>query len=940
MPAAALLAQSPAEAGYSVLARGPMEKLWAKLSWQTNKDGSVTTLTNSSFTEMADGLEYWDDQANAWKDSQDLIEIQPAGGAAALHGRVKAYFKPNLNAPGAITLVDSNRVFRCEPISLFYYDEAQDKTVPLAGLKDCSAELLPPNQIVYKSVLDKISADYVVTYTKGAIEAELVLRQRPKPPEYYGLNSNTTTLEWWTQWQSPQPSQTPVPIVPELGFDDSLLDFGGGLIFPRGRAFATGNEPPRSPATPATISMPNPNQPGFIPVAKHWNDLTNASVMVEAVLWTNIAPTLSSLPEVAQAGRPAAQDRLLCMRDAVNRPGRTEPGKRTKPILLASATDYRPKGAVLDWEQIYGGTDYTFGYPGAAYTYSITNNVTFTGTVTLWDGATLKFSPWMELVVSGSLTCNGSSFSPTILTSQDDDLYGQTLPWSTHLPSKAAGVALYLSYLSAPSTTVKGLLVRWAHCGIQIDDYTHSYTVELSSLQFSDTGIRVQYTGPTLTLLSTTYCNVPEPLDMSGQPNGSPTDICTGDANSDGVPDYWEYQWFGTTSVDLNADSDGDGTNNLQEYISGSNPADYLYLTSCYPVHDYVLQQGTNISFQVTPNLSSPQYQWYAGSTPLGGATTSALTLANIGLGLDLKTIHATVSSDFYSITTTNVELYVLDALRWAMWTNFIRQTSTISGISNIYEAEHTHRTGWPNTAGPIVAFYTNSFLCQYRGFTGISLCNARELSVYQGRYQTNINVPPITALTDRIGYLRGHGVAGPRGLHVPSQGYTNDWNGTNIWFCDTNNNVVQDVIAGAYVGDPNGDQNWDFTLVFFKTNLSDLGIAPVPYVMAPPSNWNADYHICFKKTQNNDFDTGLPQFADVYWGTENGNSGGPLLLPLPSGDLVFMGGITTAYMTGQAVTNMQTALTNLFDYFSANATLYQGSLDWQRDFQFSWYTQ
>jgi hypothetical protein len=944
VPTAATLAQSPVDAGYTILARGPMEKLWAKLSWQTNRDGSVTTITNASFTEMADGLEYWDGQAGAWKDSQDLIEVQSSGAAAALHGRVKAFFSPNLNTPGAVTLVDSNRTFKCEPIGLFYYDAAQDKTVPLAVLKDCSAELLPPNQVVYESVLDKVSADYLVTYTKGAIEAELVLLQRPKPPEYYGLSSNSTTLEWWTQWQAPQPSQTPTPIVPELGFNDSLLDFGGGLIFPRGRAFATGNEPPRSPGTPAPVLRPGPGAQGFVPVGKIWNNVGASSVLVEGVLWTNIAPLLSSLPEVSQAGKPAAKERLLCLREAVGRRGQAEPAKQGKPVLLAYAAHYRPRGVALDYTIVQGGTTFLFGDAGGhPYTYYLTNTADFSGgTLTFEPNATIKYAPntSIDFDASEGITSSGTQASNTVFTSRDDDLYGETLPDSNHQPSETDWVTALWGGGRSGGLGFKRMTFRWIYEGIVVQDYSpDTNNIELCTFQFSESAIDMQ-NNAVGNLQRSSVCNVAEPIDPNGggAVYGAFDDVCANnvDANNDGVPDYWEYQWFGTTNVDLNADSDGDCTNNRQEYVNGTDPADFLHVTSCYSIHDYVTHAGDGTTLQVAANLPCASYQWYSNSAAIPGATTSSFTPSS---AYDLNRVHATVFSAFYSTNTPDVALYVLDDLRWAMWTNFIRQTSTISGINNIYEAAHTHPTGWPNAHDPDVAWHANCFLYHYRGFTGISMCNAKEL---WSDGETDINVPPITALTDRIGYLRGHGIAGPRGLHVPSPGYTDDWNGTNIWFCDASNNVVKDVIAGAYVGCPYdcGETNpdWDFTLVFFETNLNDIGVSPIPFVAAPPVNPEAPYHICFKKTQNNTFDTGVPGFEVSDWGGENGNSGGPLLLPLPSGDLAFIGGITTVQMTGQATNNIQTALTNLFDYFSANPSLYQGSLDWQRDFQLNWY--
>jgi hypothetical protein len=44
------------------------------------------------------------------------------------------------------------------------------------------------------------------------------------------------------------------------------------------------------------------------------------------------------------------------------------------------------------------------------------------------------------------------------------------------------------------------------------------------------------------------------------------------DVDSDGLLDSWEMQFFGSTSAAPDADSDGDGTTNLMEYLAGTNP--------------------------------------------------------------------------------------------------------------------------------------------------------------------------------------------------------------------------------------------------------------------------------------------------------------------------------------------------------------------------------
>jgi hypothetical protein len=48
-----------------------------------------------------------------------------------------------------------------------------------------------------------------------------------------------------------------------------------------------------------------------------------------------------------------------------------------------------------------------------------------------------------------------------------------------------------------------------------------------------------------------------------------------GDADGDGLADDWETAYFGlATSADRNADSDGDGSLNWQEYLAGTDPVD------------------------------------------------------------------------------------------------------------------------------------------------------------------------------------------------------------------------------------------------------------------------------------------------------------------------------------------------------------------------------
>lgn len=58
--------------------------------------------------------------------------------------------------------------------------------------------------------------------------------------------------------------------------------------------------------------------------------------------------------------------------------------------------------------------------------------------------------------------------------------------------------------------------------------------------------------------------------------------ILPGQLDTNGLPIAWELTYFGHTGVDPNADPDGDGMSNYQEYLAGTNPtnaSDYLRIT-------------------------------------------------------------------------------------------------------------------------------------------------------------------------------------------------------------------------------------------------------------------------------------------------------------------------------------------------------------------------
>ncbi len=107
----------------------------------------------------------------------------------------------------------------------------------------------------------------------------------------------------------------------------------------------------------------------------------------------------------------------------------------------------------------------------------------------------------------------------------------------------------------------------------------HEYVVTAT-----DTNTRIRFVslvagtaGPALDAVSLTVVS-PPPTAYSvvvGNAGGSVTSAVARvefDTDNNGLPDSWERTYFGGLGQDPNADSDGDGVSNLQEYLDGTNP--------------------------------------------------------------------------------------------------------------------------------------------------------------------------------------------------------------------------------------------------------------------------------------------------------------------------------------------------------------------------------
>jgi hypothetical protein len=389
---------------------------------------------------------------------------------------------------------------------------------------------------------------------------------------------------------------------------------------------------------------------------------------------------------------------------------------------------------------------------------------------------------------------------------------------------------------------------------------------------------------------------LPIDTDADGLP-----DYADPDSDGDGLPDSWEIGYFWDLSRTPTDDSDGDCLTNQQEYEADSNPADPPVITNSLEYN--IIPIGSNATFSVTTVQGCLNYQWVRDYTQLTSATNSSISLTNAQLA----------DSGYYKLyaigaglATAEARLVVLDAPAWAVWTNFIANTN---GKTTEVWATNAHPVGWPTDA-PLLAWNTNCLLYGKTGFTAISPCN---------EFENYIGQIPVTALTKRHGYMRGHG-QGVCGLR------TNHYAGKKVWFCTADNAVVEMTVAADFIESPFEGCVYDYGLVVFTEDLPS-SITPLS-VMAQPSSIG----VCFSTCQHRKMSANIPPFAfndaskpplneeDTH---QDGDSGSPDMIPMTDGSLVFFKGRSTSGPS----TQMQTDMDVLSSYLNLNTNNYQ--LNW-----------
>lgn len=231
---------------------------------------------------------------------------------------------------------------------------------------------------------------------------------------------------------------------------------------------------------------------------------------------------------------------------------------------------------------------------------------------------------------------------------------------------------------------------------------------------------------------------------------------------------------------------------------------------------------------------------------------------------------------------------FVPASLNHLVWTNFIAHTN---GRTMAIWSIRRRTPGWP-ALPEIVRWNPKSLVWGMKGMTALSPC-------WQGEGPPGW--APITALTRRHGYLRGHDMGPDRvGRSLA---------GNKVWFLTTQNKLVETTIVREVVR-TGPISHRDYTIVLFSSDLPEE-IEPMRAVH-PNEVWT-DPHcrlpfypgaptLLFQTEQGGNVSAGVPGFTVEIM--KGGDSGSPNMVPLP-GELVFWNGRTTSGVSPEMQADM-----------------------------------
>jgi len=219
------------------------------------------------------------------------------------------------------------------------------------------------------------------------------------------------------------------------------------------------------------------------------------------------------------------------------------------------------------------------------------------------------------------------------------------------------------------------------------------------------------------------------------------------------------------------------------------------------------------------------------------------------------------------------------ESLNYCVWTNFLAHTN---GRDMVIWSQRSHSIGWP-TNPPIAAWNTNSLIWGMKGVTALSPCWVGEGAPGQ---------VPLTALTRRHAYTRGHGMG--------DDGFNTGNAGRKAWFLAKDNSLVEAIIKRQVTRatvSTNGEHR-DYTILMFDRDLPSsiepMAVAEFKEVQRryPFPMLGIEPHPIYQTEQTGRVSSGIPPLTVNTW--KGGDSGSPNMIPMP-GELVFFSGRSTS---------------------------------------------
>lgn len=187
------------QAGWQLLQAGPDSRTWGRPGSWTNATGTAVLQTNL-LVELSTGLNRRGEGSaqNAWVESAPQLVVTNDG-VVGLGARHTAHFAANLNTRAAIQVrlpdgAGGSQWVKCDLVGIAYEDPVSGTNLLIASVKNCAAQVVGSDRVVYVDAFDGVRANVVLRYTAAGVSQEILFLEQIPGPATFGLSPDTAQL--------------------------------------------------------------------------------------------------------------------------------------------------------------------------------------------------------------------------------------------------------------------------------------------------------------------------------------------------------------------------------------------------------------------------------------------------------------------------------------------------------------------------------------------------------------------------------------------------------------------------------------------------------------------------------------------------------------------------------------------------------------------------